>query len=442
MPTFAQMLQANPHGWGMGPASPEEGVPGIPDLSGAPTFGRQGFASGLKRFAIENGPDAAMLAAGPAGRLAGAAGEALGPTLSAALLAGGAAGTGLTAGASEAGAPSEDERAIQKGLLEQRAALFQQQQEALARREVQRQSGIGPQFQAADAEAKSLQAKLEALDAQIKDHSPQASFERELTQRKEMNDQPFATRHPNVATGLAVGAPIVAGTLAAGSMAKLGAQGKSLMGEFLQARDAGDVTRMLDKIGELKQYKRWLWPKQAAAVAVPATAPVDARVYGDVVDKYSLPEDSKAQQQASARLSDLPQYLRNSEQAAASGLVSSMLGGKIGSMAVGAPRGAASMVGKRYGGKDASTLAGMLQNEADLSTGLQSPLQRFSTAKQLRAGGSLPVEQLQAGNQEAQRRISAPESGPRVWNAGTQRWHSANGRMLEGGPGPNDNGAK
>lgn len=410
MPTFADILQANPHGWGMGPPATERGYPTtgqftpsgrpIPDASQMPMFGSAGPAAGLKQILMENGPDAAMLAAGPLTRGAGTALRAF-PTLSAALLS----GLGLTAVPGEAGDSAGDDMAAQRKLMEQKERLSRQLEDATARQNQNRPSSLknstektDPNYWNATKEVKTLGDQIGALDKQIEALSPEHAFQRQQNEQQAELDKPFAARHPFASAAMTAGAPMAAMTLAGTGIGKIAGKGKSLMSELLQARQAGDVVAMQEAAAKLGQWNNplRLYPKQAASILAPATLPMDAQVFGDVVDKYGLPESSKAQQRAAQKLSDPAQYVRNSEQALLMGLTAGTVGAKLGTLGGGAPRGDATAMRKLYGGKDAPTLAKTLAEGTVAGRKLQNrPSSLLEAAPKRPTTGSEPTSRKQ-----------------------------------------------
>jgi hypothetical protein len=206
-------------------------------------------------------------------------------------------------------------------------------------------------------------------------------------ERKAKLDQPFQERNPEASLALTAGAPVLSGLLARYGMGKLANRGEQLIQDFNMARQAGDVTAMSEAAAALSSWQRWLPMRQTAAIGVPATAPVDARVLGDVVDKYSLPPTSKAQQGASQRLGDVPQYLKDAVPAFGSGLVWSGIGAKL---APSAPVDKSRAITGMYAGKSAEDLGDILTTGANASTDVQHPLGRFEQAHQARLGLSGP----------------------------------------------------
>lgn len=315
----------------------------------------------LKNFAGQAAPYVAAEALGPMAGMAGNAARAA-PKLTAALL-----GTaGAASGAADAGEVNLTKS--QKRELEIQRQQQQMQMEAEARRQ-QGQTQADEARRQGEVSAQR-QRDLDAANARMKEQQMRAEFE--LGQHQKEMDQPFAERHPFMSTAMAVGAPAVSGALAAAGMGSIASKGNKLLGLVEKAKAAGDVQAMQEAMARLANWRRTVIPKQALSIAVPATAPIDARIYGDVVDKYSLPESSKAQQHATQRLGDVPSYLANSEQALASGLIGSLMGGKVGSMAAPAPRGDAGAMLKLYGGKDATQLGETLGTGADASAALRA----------------------------------------------------------------------
>lgn len=240
-------------------------------------------------------------------------------------------------------------------------------------------------------------ARIEAT-AKAQREADAAAATQKADQEKAALDQPFQSRHPNIATGLAIGAPIASGVLAATGLGRVAMKGKGLLAELLQAREAGDVTKMAETAAALNNWQKSAPIKQAMAIGVPATLPADARVTGDIVDKYSLPNTSKAQHEAAERLGDPVQYAKDAIPAIASGLVFGGVGSKF---APSAPRGDAKAMLGLYGGKDPATLSEVLQKGADATATVQGPIGRAQRARQARESGNQQVDNGDALAQEA-----------------------------------------
>lgn len=219
-------------------------------------------------------------------------------------------------------------------------------------------------------------ARIEAT-AKAQREADAAAAEQKAAEEKAALDQPFQARHPTLATALALGAPAASGVLAATGLGRVAMKGKSLLAELLQARQAGDVTKMSEAAAALNRWQSTAPAKQALAIGVPATLPADARVMGDIVDKYSLPNTSKAQGEAAERLGDPVQYARDAIPAIASGLVFGGVGSKF---APSAPRGDAKAMLSLYGGKDPATLSQILKEGAIATEGAQGPIGRAQSA--------------------------------------------------------------
>ena len=190
-------------------------------------------------------------------------------------------------------------------------------------------------------------------------------------------NKPFQERHPNVSLGMTLGAPVASALLARYGLNKIADKGESLLAKLLTAKESGDVGAVQDAAARLAKWKGTVLPKQAAAIAIPSTIPVDARDMGDTIDKYSLPPDSPAQNAADERLSDPVQYAKDALPAIVSGLTFGGVGAK---MARSAPRGDAAAMGGMYGGKDQATLSKLLQEQSAATEAVQGPLGRARSA--------------------------------------------------------------
>ena len=263
--------------------------------------------------------------------------------------------------------------------------------------ELQQLQGLSADYQRNQNAATTEAARIEAT-AKAQREADAAAAEQEAAEKKAALDQPFQARHPQIATGLAIGAPMASGVLAATGLGRIAMKGKSLLAELLKAREAGDVTKMSEAAAALNRWQSTAPVKQALAIGVPATLPADARVMGDIVDKYSLPNTSKAQGEAAERLGDPVQYARDAIPAIASGLVFGGVGSKF---APSAPRGDAKAMLSLYGGKDPATLSQILKEGADASASAQGPIGRFQTAQQARVRRNQQVENGAALAEEA-----------------------------------------
>jgi hypothetical protein len=190
-------------------------------------------------------------------------------------------------------------------------------------------------------------------------------------------NKPFQERHPNVALGMTLGAPVASAVLARYGLNKIADKGESLLANLLMAKESGDVGAVQDAAARLARWKGTVLPKQAAAVAIPSTIPVDARALGDTIDKYSLPPSSPAQQAADKRLSDPVQYAKDALPAIVSGITFGGVGAK---MARGAPRADAAAMGDLYGSKDSATLSQILKEQSNATESVQAPLARAQSA--------------------------------------------------------------
>jgi hypothetical protein len=260
-------------------------------------------------------------------------------------------------------------------LFAQKAELSRRRAAAASARDAEGRTGKGPKWQSANDEVSRIDAQISGLDQIIaeeqKKNSPEFALKMEEERRqakeraaKEELDKPFQERHPMITAALNIGAIPATLALSRFGLGKIANKGESLMAEVLKARKAGDIPGMTEASAKLAQWQKWAMPKQAAAVAVPATLPADVRTMGSVIDKYSLPPDSKAQQAASKELGDPLQYAKDLLPALMQGLTYSGIGAKL---AKPAPLGDARAMTSLYGRKDQSTLAATLK-QGDLAS--------------------------------------------------------------------------
>lgn len=241
-------------------------------------------------------------------------------------------------------------------------------------------------------------AEIEAT-ARAQREADAAAAEQKAAEEKAALDQPFQARHPKLSMALTLGAPIASGALSAVGLGRVAGKGKSLLSQLLQAREAGDVTKMAESAAALDKWQRSAPLKQALSIGLPATLPAEARAVGDVTDRYGLPPSSKAQQAAKERLSNVPEYLKDSLSGVMTGLA---VGGAIGTkLAPSAPRGDAKAMLSLYGGKDPATLSQLLRDGADASASAQGPIGRFQTAHQARVRRNQQVDSAAATSEEA-----------------------------------------
>lgn len=294
--------------------------------------------------------------------------------------------------------PAVAEESPLQALYEQRSQLARQLQEATARRDAQRPRNrvptarSDPRFTEAQNEVSGIQSKLDALDAMIREENSKNSPERALEvkekerqmaekAKREELDKSFSERHPWASMGMTVGAPIASAALSRYGMNKIADKGTHLLDKLDEAKAAGNLLGVVEKSKQLDNWQRTVPYKQAAAIAVPATLPADARVMGDVIDRYGLPESSKAQNRAEEKLSDVGHYAVDSIPGLVSGAVFSGIGAKT---ARSAPRGDAKAYGDIYGGKDTAELQKLIEQGANRSAAVQGPLARFQQASALR----------------------------------------------------------
>jgi len=351
----------------------------------------------------------AALAAIPGMGKAGEALVATAPRLAALLTAGTVAPMAAEGAFSSSPAVAAETSNPLPGLYADRQKLSDQIAKTTQARDLEGRTGKGPNYRSLDAEVQKLTTQLGGLDQMIRRNEDANSPEhaQDLAQRqKQIDDQnaaaelnkPFQERHPNVALGMTLGAPVASALLARYGLNKIADKGENLLADLLQAKANGDVGAIQDAAARLAQWKGSVLPKQAAAIAIPSTIPVDARAMGDTIDKYSLPPSSPAQQAAAERLGDPIQYAKDALPAIVSGLTFGGVGAK---MARSAPRGDAAAMGDMYGGKDQATLSKLLQDQSNATASVQGPLGRAQKARQAREAavdsGDQRNQQLESG---------------------------------------------
>jgi hypothetical protein len=327
-------------------------------------------------------------------------------------------------GVGNSAATGETDTGNLKQYLAEKDGLSRKLEAFTAQREAQRPKGRAPspsidkQFFSFDQEVKRVESQIQAVndmiatenqrsDPRFKLQMEEESRQRDEKIRREKLDQPFNERHPYVAGTLAAAAPVASFAMARYGLGKIASTGAKYADDLVAARQAGDVAGMMEAAGKLKQWNEWyrILPKQAAAVALPATAPVDARVFGDLMDKYTLPESSKAQQRASAKFSDPKQYAKDSATSIASGLIASGLGAKF---APSAPRGEARALLDIYGpNKKADDFADLLTSQAAATSRVQEPLALARSSSAARGSSDQSTELLQKSETEALGRSGA-----------------------------------
>jgi hypothetical protein len=371
-------------------------------------------------------------------------------------------------------------------LFAQKAELSRRRAAAASARDAEGRTGKGPKWQSANDEVSRIDAQISGLDQIIaeeqKKNSPEFALkmdeERRLAKEraaKEELDKPFQERHPMLTAALNIGAIPATLALSRFGLNKIAGQGENLMAAVLRARQSGDMNAMREAVAKLDQWKRWAMPKQAAAVAVPATLPADVRTMGSVIDKYSLPPDSKAQQAASRELGDPLQYAKDSIPALAQGLTYSAIGAKL---AKSAPVGDARAVVNLYGNREAPSLAQILKEGKAASADLRSASSARSSVGQTQNPDTpaMPAPAASSTNSQPALRAASPigpgspTTSPQIappptassaapggtavslsselskvrvvggsspdhnWNPKLNRWQDVNGRMLPGGP--------
>lgn len=341
-----------------------------------------------------------------------------------------ATGVGLgTLGASASAANEGADTSQLKGYYEERAALEQQRQQAIARREANRPKGrprpnVDVNYFAADQEAAALAARIQALDSTIADEKRRASPEyaldmeekkrqQEENAKREELDKGFNERHPYLATGVAMAGIPLAAVGARYGLNKIASKGDDLVKAVDEARKLGDIGELRSAMARLEAWNKpsRIYPKQAAAISIPALAPVESRLLGDQIDKYSLPETSKAQQRASQKLSNPEYYLKEALPAVVAGGFGAGMGAKF---AKSAPRSDAEALSKLYGSKKDSMLSPRRpQTVQELKTNLGDELEATADVQATRGmldRRNQTAGQLQDGNSEALDRLSAPKA--------------------------------
>ena len=452
VPSFPDMVAQNPRGWGTAPPPiPDEGSislpPGRADRRAQfmDTFGTdpdlppgQFLGETAKNFAWQAAPMAAMEAAGPL------AGPAMSGLTTAAKYAAKGAPLALAAlGASSLSAPAgESPDDMLRGLAEQKATLAQQQAEAKGRMQQWLPKNrvpdrdADPKYFLAKDEWDKLDSKISAIDKQMEPLTPAGRLKQheaetasaDARQRTEL-DQPFASRHPYAAPVLPFLGTALAALTSRYGLGKIAGKGDQLMEAFTAAKKSGDTLEMSDLANQLASWKRWAPVKQTAAIGVPATFPVDTRVAGDVIDRYGLPPDSKAQQAAAKRTSveNLPQYLKDNALPIMSGIAGSLGGMK---WAPAAPVGDARAIASRYAGKTPAEIGQIVGEGANASIAAQGSLARLAQAQKARA-------LLGTGDDEAARRLSAPGDVPALAGRGFSTPSPAlQGGQLQATPAP------
>jgi hypothetical protein len=328
---------------------------------------------------------------------------------------------GSATGGDDVAMPDQLQQLImqKKELARQRATA---QQDADDQRNGNRAKGIKPgrgdNYTSALQTVQRYTDEMAALDSmiaeQMKRSSPEYAMELKEKERltgerirKEKLDQPFNERHPYVAGTLAAAAPVSSALMSRYFLGKIANTGMKYADDLVNARKAGDVAGIMEATGKLDQWNKWyrMLPKQAAAVALPATAPMDARVFGDLMDKYTLPESSKAQQRAVQKFSDIPTYAKEGATAIGSGLIGAGIGAKF---APSAPRGEARALLDIYGpNKKADDFADLLTSQAAATSRVQEPLALARSSSAARGASDQSTELLQKSETEALGRSGA-----------------------------------
>lgn len=147
----------------------------------------------------------------------------------------------------------------------------------------------------------------------------------------------FSERNPWFKTAVGLGS-IASGGLAAAGLGMIAKKGGKLLKAVDEAKKGGDAERILRAERALELWDKKRLGRQAMAVGLPATVPMDIRGAADVVDGYGLPQtyfDARGEIQPvlaneRAREHLKPQnFIADSLPAIASGLVGAGLGAKF-----------------------------------------------------------------------------------------------------------------
>lgn len=470
VPSFPDMVAQNPRGWGTAPPPMPEPTPGQiqaareflrqrdavgnPDadladvgdkigqfgyeMTGIPSAQRAGQDFARGRY-LQGAGNAALAVAPFVG--APAVGDVVSGLATAAKYTAKGATKAIPAatallGASAFPAPAGESNAdTVRALNDQKADLLRQRADAVARQNANRPASLkgsnektDPNYWTAVHDANALDPKIDSIDKQIESHSDEHGLKMREAQQasddaaaKAELDMPFASRHPYLAPALPFLGTAAAALTSRYGLSKIAGKGDELMGAFGAAEKAGDTLKMSDIANQLDSWKRWAPVKQAAAIGVPATFPMDTRVAGDVIDRYGLPPDSKAQQAAAQRtsVSNFPQYLKDNTLPIMSGIAGSLGGMKL---APAAPVADARALAARYAGKTPTEIGQIVGEGANASIAAQGSLARLAQAQKAR-------KLLGDGDDEAARRLGAPGDVPALVGRG----FSTPSPVLQGG---------
>ncbi len=300
-----------------GPRQPN----GMPDLSGTPAFGRNGFGEFAKEFGPGIVGDALGMVAGPVGRGVSAAVRAV-PTLAKSLMGGAGAGAGALGAMSTEG---------EGGDLDPRLAEINRLQSEIKAAETQLQRMATIKYQSTVAREKASEPVLGAINA-ARDRIGQLTGELDADRKaKDLSDKPFAERHPNAALAMTVGGPIASGLLAKGGLDGINSVGRAAASAADVARKAGNMGEMAKQLVKGQNWEKWGPKAKALVLGEAALIPAELRAMGDFIDKKTLPADSKARQsiEEKMKLENLPSYLANMGLDVVSGGIGAATGGLL-----------------------------------------------------------------------------------------------------------------
>lgn len=224
-----------------------DGTP-IPDLSEAPSFGRQGFAGGAWQAAKDYAPEIAATLAGPVVR-----GVSSALTYAPRATAAAAGMLGLTSATSQAGddVASDPKAASARALAQlysQRQSLDQRRAEAEMEAKAQERTGRGPNYKAAMEKVRQISNELAGVDRLITEEQKRGSPEYQIEVEKKRKAAEEEQRAKDAATPtreryaeIMPYVPVITGSIAIG------------LGGLLKARAISNFNK---EIGELTQ--RWL----------------------------------------------------------------------------------------------------------------------------------------------------------------------------------------
>ena len=318
---------------------------GLPDLSSVPFWGHRGFEDVAKEFGPGLALDAATAAAGPLGKVIGAAGQGFMHLPKAvrglaALLAGGTMSSSEAQNTNKpqdyeprslwqeilAALPSgkeDDQRPLTRDeFMQQRRKLQPKTQAEYTEKEVDKVRGSERYQGAGQTLRKNLEnearANAEKLYAGYKQSVTDEAnaLQGEYTQyrsgwddqRKEHLSKQFVERHPKTGLALTVGGPVVSALATRGIFGKVNKMGAEIAATGKTARAADDARGLADSIVKADKYATYA-PTVKAATAIEAAAiPAELRMTADIIDKKSLPPDAPAREAAEQRMSDIPKY--------------------------------------------------------------------------------------------------------------------------------------